>query len=66
VYAYNYETETYDPIFADSDTLSSGQLKPYIQGGLLKLKYEKPLDGGDINQYSETAMPRILAYGAAK
>ncbi|MCR5700822.1 MAG: hypothetical protein K6G76_01610 [Lachnospiraceae bacterium] len=66
VYAYNYQTDTYDLIFENGDTLSSGQLRPYIEGGMLKLKYERPLEDNGDPQYYDTALPRISAIGSGK
>jgi hypothetical protein len=66
VYAYNYQTDTYELIFENGDTLSSGQLRPYIEGGMLKLKYERPLEDNGDPQYYDTALPRISAIGSGK
>lgn len=55
VYAYDAETGEYVQIFKDSDTVSGEELKKYLVGDILILKFENTND----NAY----MPKIAAKG---
>ena len=57
VYAYNVETGNYDMIFTDSDTLSGEELKKYMAGNVMILRYEAA------DTKSSTYMPKISARG---
>lgn len=58
VYAYNIVTGAFDEIFTDSDTLGGEQLKQYLDGDVLILRFES-----DSADYYSTYMPRIAARG---
>lgn len=56
VYAYNAQTGDYEAIFTNSDTITGEELKKYVAGNILILRYEGGSDGG-------TYIPKICAKG---
>lgn len=56
VYAYNIADGKYEQIFQDSDTIGGEELKKYISGNILILRYET--NGSDM-----AIMPQIAAKG---
>ena len=58
VYAYNAQTDEYEPIFKNSDTLSGSDLQKYINNNILILEFRS----NNIEMYS-TYMPKISARG---
>lgn len=57
IYAYNPETGAYDLVFETDAVLSGNDLKKYMSGNVIVLKYEVP--DTEYNAY----MPRIIARG---
>lgn len=57
VSAYNPETGDYDPIFTDSKTLSGNDLKKYMSGNIIVLRYDT------VNPGYSVYIPRIIARG---
>ncbi len=56
VSAYNPETDEYEPIFTESSILSGEDLKKYVSGNILILRYTS-------DSMYECYMPRIVARG---
>lgn len=56
VYAYNAQTGDYEAIFTNSDTITGKELKKYVAGNILILRYEGGTDG-------VTYIPKICAKG---
>ena len=57
VSAYNQETGDYDPIFTDSKVLSGNDLKKYMSGNIIVLRYDT------VNTGYSAYIPRIIARG---
>lgn len=57
IYAYNVKTGNYDVIFKDSDTIKGEELKKYLDGNIMILRYESSSDG------ASAYLPHIIAKG---
>lgn len=62
IYAYNYDTLTYDVIMAmdygDSEFLSRSELDPYLETGVLKLQYVQ--EPNYYSSYEEIEIPALI------